>query len=320
MLFAQVGIAEEPAFGTITTPTRFLDFNSESITATYARTESKGLRAGRLYRDDARFTTFPEGAAGDLNLEVGSKGFGVLLKHMLGAVATSGSAATGYTHTATPANLLGKSLTVQVGRDFYDGSSVSPFTYAGCKIVDWEISNGPGDNLVCKLGVDAQREETATALAVASFPTGIEQLAWMGGVVTVAGTQVDVTDVKVSGDNKLRTDRRYLRSSALKKEQIGEDFRSGAFSFKCDFDSLAHRNRVAAASAAGAVAQVVLKWQGFTQIATGVLPALTVTINARFDKWAATIGGPDPTDQQIDGVYLGQGALSMAYLTSDATP
>lgn len=317
---AQLGVAEEVTPGTIVVPSRFTDFNDESIVATYGRVESKGLRAGRLYRDDARFTTYPEGASGDVNVEVGSKGFGLLLKHMLGAVATGGSAGTGFTHTASPATLFGRSLTLQVGRPFYDDSVVSPFTYAGCKVTDWELSNSAQNNLMCKLGIDAIREDTTTALAAASYATGIENLSWVGGTITVAGTQVDVTEAKVSGDNKLRTNRRYLRSNPQKKEQVAEDFRGGAFSFKCDFDSLAHRNRVASTSAAGAVAQAVLKWQGLTAIVAGVFPTLTVTLNARFDKWAATVGGPDPLDQAIDGVYLGNSALSIAYLTSDSTP
>jgi hypothetical protein len=91
-LDAQLGFAEETAFGTIVAPTRFAEFNSEGITASYARVESNGLRPGRRYRSDSRFTTYIEGASGDIELEVGSKGFGLLLKHMLGSITTTAGA------------------------------------------------------------------------------------------------------------------------------------------------------------------------------------------------------------------------------------
>lgn len=320
-LDAQVGVGEETVHGTAVAVTRFPEFVSEGITASYARVESNGLRPGRLYRSDSRFTTYIEGAEGDLELEVGSKGFGLFLKHMFGSIATvAGAVGEVSTHTATPGPLAGKSLTVQVGRPLYDGSTVQPFTYAGGKITSWELSNSNDSNLMATLSMDFATEDTATALAAASYPTGIETFSWVGGLVTVAGTQFDVTEATVSGENSLKTDRRYLRNNPAKKEQIGEDYRGGEFELTADFDSLVQRNRVASATAAGAMAEVRLRWEGKTLAGATTFPSLELVLNGRFDSFEANVGGPEAIEQSLSGVYLGASAVSAIYRTLDAAP
>lgn len=319
-LNAQLGSAEESTPGTAVPVTRFDEFNSESITATYGRIESNGLRAGRLYRSADRFTTYIEGAEGDIEMEVGSKSFGFWLRQMLGGTPVTTGTATGYTHTFTPGSLTGRSFTTQVGRPLYTDSAVQAFTYPGGKVTSWELTNSNDSNLIATLSCDFVDEITSTALAAATYPTGIETFNWVGGSVTIAGTQFDVMECMVSGDNGLVTDRRYLRNNARKKEQVGNDYRTGEFSLTADFDGLAQRDRVAAATAAGATATTVLKWEAPTVIPGGAIkPALTVTINARFDEFAANVGGPESITQELSGVYLGSSGLSVAYTTADAT-
>lgn len=320
-LDAQLGFAEETAFGTIVAPSRFTEFNSESITATYSRVESNGLRPGRRHRSDTRFTTYIEGTAGDIELEVGSKGFGILLKHMLGAIATTpGAVGEVNTHTATPGDLDGKSLTVQVGRPFYTGSTVQPFTYAGGKVTSWELSNSNDGNLMATLSMDFATEDTATALAAASYPTGLETFSWVGGSVTVGGAAFEVTEASVSGDNALKTDRRYLRNNPAKREQVENDYRGGEFNLTADFDSLTQRNRAAAATAAGAMAEVRLLWQGKTLAGTSTFPSLELVLNGRFDTFAANVGGPEGIMQALTGTYLGANAINAIYRSVDVSP
>lgn len=317
-LNAQLGVAEEATYGTAVVPARFAEFDSENITATYGRIESNGLRPGRMYRSDTRFTTFPEGAAGDLTMEVGSKGFGLWLKHMLGSIAmTAGAAGEVNTFTASPATAP-LSLTVQVGRPFYDDSAVQAFTYAGGKVNSWELGNNVGQNLVAKLTMDFQSEDTATPLAAASYPAGIETLSWAGCSVTIGGTAFDAIDLKVTGDNVLKTDRRYLRNNPLKKLPIGDDFRKGAFDLKADFDSLTQRNRVAAATAAGTMAEVRARWDGKVLAGTSTYPSLEIVLQGRFDKFDANVGGPKAVEQNLSGEYLGASALSIVYKTIDS--
>lgn len=316
-LAAQIGIADETTFGTIATPTMFPEFVDESIKATYARIESNGLRAGRLYRSGTRFTTYQEGASGDINMEVGSKGFGKFLKHMLGAVSSSAVVDSATTHTFTPGDLDSKSFTCQVGRPPFAGGPPVPFTYAGCSITEWELSNDNEGNLMAKTGVDAATEDTATALAAVSYPTGIETLSWAGALITIAGTQFDATNATITGNNGLATDRRFLRRNTAKKKQVRNDYAAGGFTLEGEFDSLTQRARVASATAAGAMAQIVCSWRGLTLIGTTTYPELKVTLNARFDEFEANVSGPEGIMQTLTGVYLDTNAISVDYVTTD---
>lgn len=319
-LNAQLSSVEESVFGTSPVTTRFDEFVSEKIVATYGRVESNGMRAGRLYKTEDRFVPYCIGAAGDIVLEPGSKGFGFWLRQMLGGTPVTTGTATGYTHTIVPADLIGRSFTAQIGRPFYVGSSVQAFTYAGGKVASWTLANAVNGNLLATLSCDFISESTAVALAAASYPTALQNFSWIGGTVTIGGTQVDVFDASLTGDNGLVTDRRYLRGSAVKKEQVQDDYRAGTFALKADFDSTAQRDRVASATAAGAIATIVLRWEAPTVIPGGAIkPSLTATITARLDKFEANVSGPASLDQALSGVYLGSSALSIAYVTADAT-
>jgi hypothetical protein len=196
---------------------------------------------------------------------------------------------------------------------------VQPFTYSGCKVNTWELSNSNDGNLLASIGVVAQGERTDVALATASYPTGLETFSWVGGSLTVGGDAVPfTTEVSVSGNNNLNTDLRYLRNSTVKGEARENGYREGEFSFTADFDSLAQRNRVASATVAGAIATIVMRWEGKGLIGAATFPSLTVTINARLDEFSATVGGPESLMQELSGVYGDVGALTIDYVTTDA--
>lgn len=318
---AQVGYKKETTWGTAVAVDRFAELVSEDIRMSYGRVESDGLRPGRYDRSDTAFTTYPIGAAGDLVLEVGSKGFGFWLEHMMGGtVTTTGPTDSAYTHTAPGGSLTGKGITLQVGRPLTDGSSVQPFTFNGGKVTSWELANSVEGNLLATLSLDFQNQSTATALATASYPTGRETFSWVGGVLTVGGTEVHVSDLTIGRDNARNVDRRFIRASALKKEQTDSGYREATFSFTADFDGLTHLNRVASATAAGSIATLVGTWQGTTLIGASTYPALIVTLNARMDEWGANVSGPEALSQEISGVARGSSAVSLAYRTLDTTP
>lgn len=317
----QVVFGNESTYGTLATPTRAFEFNSEGIEDSFGRTEGDPLRVGTYVKRSDRFTPYYEGAAGPVEFDVLTKGFGYFLKHMLGTVVTSGPAETNvYTHTGTMSDLYGSSFTCQVGRPFHPTGTVQPFTFRGGKVTEWELANSVEDNLVLTLTTDFQQVDTTTALVTAAYPSGMENLTWVGGSITVGGTQVDVTEFSVSGNNGLNTDRRYIKNGSDKKEPTGAR-REVAFSLTADFDTLAQRARAASATAAGAVATIVAKWEGPTLLGTTIKPSLTVTLSApRFDAWAAANEGPEGIMQQLSGVGLYDGTTSpvtMVYRSAD---
>lgn len=324
LLDHQLMIGEESVYGTAVTPNRTFEFNSEGITEAYGRVESEALRVGQFVSRSDRWTPYFQGAAGSVSMDVLTKGFGVWLKHMLGGVSSSGPSADGaYTHTFTIADLWTKSLTLQTNRPFNPSGTAQPFTYSGGKITEWTLSNSVDGNLVLEAGLDFAKGDTATALAAAAYPTNMDNFTWVGGTVTIGGVAYDVTEFAVACNNGMNVDRRAIRNNSDKKEPTGGR-RELSFSFAADFDSLAQRNRAAAATRAGALAEVKGKWVGPVAIGGTTFPSIEVKIPVgRFDEWSAAAEGPDAISQSLSGMGMFDGTNSPAtvtLVTADTTP
>src|SRR5579872_5682754 len=145
-LSAQLGLAVETTYGTTVTPTRFLEFNSETIKQSIARLESGGLRPKRLVLRSNQWLPGRIGVAGDIDMEFQTNGFGILLKSMLGELVTgaytqpnAGSYPTVYQGTFRAGPTSGYSFTAQkaIGDT---GGTIRAFTYGGCKVDKWELS------------------------------------------------------------------------------------------------------------------------------------------------------------------------------------
>lgn len=322
-------VKKETTWGTaatLSTGARAFEFNSEGIEESYGRTEGDPLRVATFTKRNDRFTPYFSGAAGSLELDVMTKGFGFFLEHMMGQVATTGPTETSvYTHTGTNADLLGKGITMQVQRPFHPTGTAQAFTYEGGKVADWELSNSVDGNLVCALGLDFQQVATATALQdpTALYPTTMENLTWAGGVITIAGSSYPVSEISIKQDNGLNVDRRYINGSTDKQEQTGGR-REVTWSLAADFESLTQRNRAAGATRAASLAAITATWTGPTILGTTIYPSLQASIPAaRFDTWKAADESPEGISQELSGVGLFDGTnstVSLVYKSADVTP
>lgn len=326
VLDAQLGFADESTYGTAVPVDRFFEFNSFTVKSDNARIESAGLRSGsRVLRSD-RWVPNPKGAAGDVTMEVLDKSFGFFLKHMLGTVDV-GAPADGLTpFTATVGNLNGKSFTAQVGRPGADGT-VYPFTYEGGKVASWELSNDVDGLLMLSLSTDFAREVTtgsgAYALQATDYPTNAHLLSFVGGEITVGGVAVPVKNCSVRMDNGLKTDRHFIRGTGSKKEPLENAVRNIEYTLNVEFDGMTHVNRVKSATVAGALAEIVLRWEG-PVAPGGTFPSLTVTLPAgRFDGDVPEVGGPGVIEHDLSGKALADptnGAIEVVYNSVDTTP
>lgn len=320
-----IGVAEEVTYGTAVAPARFLEVVSEGLAGKYERIDSEAFRAGQRVLHTARFQPNPKGAEGDLKFELMDGSFGLILKHMLGSIA-SGAPSGGFTtHTATVGDLTGKSLTIQVGRVGSTGT-LHPFTYEGCKIKDWELSCQVDGIAELALSVDAEAEYIgagagAYAAATPSYPTTAQLFTFVGGSATIGGVEFAIMDFNLKGDNKLKTDRWFMRGSSLqtiKKEPLPEGLREYSLELKGEFIDLTHSNRVAAAAASGTHAAVVLTFD------TPQAGQLLITIPAaRFDEGGPNLDGMKVIEQGLKGTILWDGSASpitMAYKSKDAAP
>ena len=321
---SQLGVKAESTYNTGVTVDRFYEFNSESVTAELGRVESSMIRAGsRAMRSDRR-VPYLIGAGGSIEMDVLSKGFGFWLDKCLGTVATTGPAETTvYTHTGTVGSLTGKFFTAQVGVPQVGGGTVTPKTATGGKVKSFELSCATGEALKFAADLDFANLEHSTALATASYPTSTELLTFVGGTVTVGGTAAHVSSFSVKVDNALKTDRRYIRSSATKKEPVEAGHRKIDVELGLDFEGTTHQDRILSATSAGAQAEVVLTCAGLTTIGSTLKPAVTITIPVvMFDGDTPTVGGPDVVGESIKGMGLYNGTdspITIAYRTLDAT-
>lgn len=155
-LNAQLGFEAEVTVGTPITPTVFVPFISETLALQVARIESAGIIAGRRLLASQQWSEGNATVGGDIQLELYDRSIGKLFKAMFGGLATTGSGP--YTHTFTPGELTGNSLTVQVGRPNVATGTVDPYTYTGCKVDSWALGLKAGQ--IATLGVTlAGRQE-----------------------------------------------------------------------------------------------------------------------------------------------------------------
>ena len=307
-LAAQIGIGVESTVGTAATPTRFYEFNDESIAQTIERIESEGLRTGnRVLRSD-RFASGQVAIEGSFSMDMTAGNTAILFKHALGAVATAGS----YVHTCTMSDPFGLGLTLEVGRPGNDGT-VRAFTYAGCKINTLDLSVSVGELLSAEFGIIGTTAETIGSVTSASYGTGLELLHFAGAAITVAGDAFPCKDFSLSVNNGLTGDR-YVLGSQIAQQPIASSLAEVTGSLVAEFVDATAYNRVVNATTAQIVAT-------FTDSAS---KSITVTVPvARFDGDTPTVGGPDILDQTLNfkGLFNGTDSpVTIAVANGDSAP
>lgn len=282
---AQLGFVPEATFGTaVSVDTFHPGFVSEAIKQEIARIESQGLRAGR--RVTHAWKPGGKTVGGNVTLELWSEPLAGLLEHLFGTVATTGAEAP-YTHTASPGDLTGKSLTVQVGRPDI-GGTVRAFTYAGVKIASWTLSCSVGEIPTLELELSAQSEDTEASLESASYPSAAAPFVFTEGSLSIAGSQIAVIqDMTLEAGNTLATDRHRIASATV-REQLENGFREYTGSLTADFEDLTAYNRFVNGDE---VAQV-MKFDNGTD-------SLTITTNTRYDGETPEVGGPEQLTQPL---------------------
>lgn len=236
-LEAQFGFGVESTFGTRVAPTRFLPFLNENLSQQIDYLESQSYRTGRKTKTVRRPGAIR--SLGDVEMELAPQGLGLWLKQAFGANVDAG--ADPYTHTLTPGDLGGKSLSVQIGRTD-QGGTMRPFDYAGVKITKWELHAEVNKLATIKTSLwGATLEDTAQSLATATYPTGWSPFSFIDGSLTIGGTSYQVKSLDLTADLGLLVDRQRL-GSGVSKEPIETSVRQYGGNLVVDFTSLTGYN------------------------------------------------------------------------------
>lgn len=316
----QLGLKEEATWGTPVVVDRFVEFTSESLERRQNVAVSNGIRSGRRYGGQGRRITRHD-AGGTVTTEVAASGFGIFFDQLLGSVATvEDSVGAAWSHTFTPGDLTGKSLTLQKGVETTDGT-VEAFTYPGSKILSADFSVDQDGLLMAAWGVDAKTEDPAIALASASYTAPII-FTYSEGTLSVDGTpKANVRSVgSLQIVNNLLTERFFLGNQGQKEEQTNVPFDTLAGSLDVEFQNLTDFYDLFAADTS---AELALEFIG--PVITGAHNyELEITLaDVRFEGETPKVSGPELVYQNIPFVGLDPAsgdAVTIRYKTDSALP
>lgn len=319
---SQVGFKNEVTAGTEVTVDHFLKHLSVSndglqlITAT-----DEGLGGCSRAPTIDRTVKVASQVMRDVEFNVGSRGFGLILKQMVGSAGTIAQIG------ATPAwrqihwdgDVAGKSMTWQFGfPETTAAGTVRAHTVRGCKITQWELSNTRNELAKLRVSLDGWAEATGTALATASYPTGTGATAndpfrfngfsaKIGGTPSVGAGLVSIAGgteiagcrgVSIKGVLPLRTDGFYSGGAGVKQEQLMAG--DGFMVYTADPD-VEFRDRTQLYDVLAAYSTVALEftWTGFIDIGSSNFGKLSVIFpQAKLVTSGINVNGPAGLDNK----------------------
>jgi Phage tail tube protein len=262
-LSAQLGVANETTWGTPVTVTKFYELLNESVHHEPTWLDSTGLKTGVAFTRASRVVQSRVDVNGEIVIEHADRGaasgggMGQWWKHALGSTITTRTviATTAYRQTHVPGPKTGFGQTIQVGRPQTDGT-VKAFTYEGCKISQWEFTCSDNEIARLSLTISGQQELTATALAAASFPTGVGVFSFadastftIGGTPTTSAGRTTIAGgtpittiargITLTGATPMATERYGLGNAGLKQQPIENDTATITGTLDAEFTSQA---------------------------------------------------------------------------------
>lgn len=237
-LGAQVGVAAEATYGTFKTPNRFFEFSSEGLNLSRGFILSQGLRAGRMYQSSTRRTATTRSASGPVAFETPTAGLGPWLNLLHGETVTpvKEGATTMYkqTHNIGTTDPFTKSITLQVGKPNTAGT-VDPYSYPGTIATALEFAIQTGSNMTTTVTTDNRDEVTSEALAVASYPTGLESFNFTQVKVKVNSVELAECRGATVTLNGPRDTSRYYLGAVQKAVPLTNAYNGAAVSLNVDY-------------------------------------------------------------------------------------
>ena len=316
-----LGIKKESTFNTAVTVDRFYEFNSESTKYVKNTVVGQGLRSGGLVPRANRRVVTTFASEGDFEIDLPSRGLGLLLSLATGSVPTGTSANGAYTYAFTPQDLIGDSFTTQVAVPQY-GGTLTYKTLTGCKIGSFELSVGAGEIAKGKFTLDGagftSGSSTSATPAYSNFAT-TNLFHFAQGSITdnVSTTYANIKDFSLSVDNTLKTDRYNLGSAGAKAEQIINGFRAITGTITAEFTDTVLLDKFIADTTAGLKVTFTGGTIGTTtELLEVVIPA------AKFDGDTPAVQGPGTIDVSFTFTVYDDGTnapFTINYRTLDST-
>lgn len=289
-LSSQFGYKAESVYGTAVTVDRFIPHLGETVQRNKPRLVSDAVRSGLLVADPNDVGFGNQSVAGTIPTELYDRDLAKLFEHCLGSRVTTGSGP--YTHTITPADNRGKSLTMQFGRPGSAGT-VHPFTWLGVKIMGITITAQAGAIAKMDTEIIGREEKTDVALAAASYTAGIVPYRFSHGALTIGGSATKVRQIVQRFKNSYKADR-FNFGSDLMDEPIMNGRTDIGGEMTAEFEDLTAYNRWVN----GTTAALVLSF-------TNGANSLTITQNVFFDQAKVNSSGRELIEGSFPFVAVG---------------
>ena len=311
-------VGKETTYGTPATLTRAFEAQADTWKREQEALESVGFRAGQQTLRSDRRKQINMGAAGAIELDALTSGLGLLLDGVLGNTAgpTQIGATDAYTSTfTTTSDASAVSYTIQKLISRNDGT-LTPFTYHGAVVTDFEVKQDVGGFLVINFGFDSEDEDTSTAAGTPTYPSTGDPFCWTEAAITVNFAAVEATEFSFSADMGLKTDRRFLRNSALKSQPKRAAMPTYSGEITAEFTDSDQYD----AFVAGTVFAITATWTG-AEIDAGEFNTFSINMPAcQYDGTTPEAAIEDMTMQTLPFKVLYDGsnpAVTVTYTSAD---
>lgn len=300
--------ASESAYGTFTTPTRFIEFNSESLKLVKHVVQGVGLRYGGVFGRSARRAVTTYEVTGDIDTDVPTRGAGLIFAHSLGSYPTAVSGA----YTFTPGDQGLVSFTTQVSMSRYDGVVVEK-NVVGCKVDQLVLSISNGGFLNAKLTIDGAAMDNTNTLATPSYPTPYDAFQFAEGTLKFnSSTVAYIRDWNMTLNNGLNKSRFNLGNAGKKASQVHNAFRTLTGQFTAEYVDNIVFNDVLTDTAVS----MELTFTNGVEILDITIPV------SYFDDGTPMVAGPSDIDIPVTFTSLDGGVnpvITVVYTTPDTT-
>lgn len=259
ILDSSLNIKPQTAFGTPVTPDRAFPMNSGSLDWTPTIVTSQELRANLYMSQAARRIVVGGQGAGDLEMNVLSKGFGYWWQACMGSL-TSTLVSTGVYQQLATWTSVPTPLTVQQATPRVDGT-IDAITYSDVAVSAFTITFNNQGLLTLSVTLDLGKISTSTAFATLTYATTPNLFGW-GNPATAQGfsftsgtytaptttalasgstTFTGIRSLSITADRSLKNDRFNADGAGFKSQQIGGMFNVTG-SLEVEYNSTAQRD------------------------------------------------------------------------------
>lgn len=294
---ASLGIAAESTWGTYVAPTRFTEFETESVVWKPTRTMGKGLYAGGLVTRQTQRQTTSATVEGDIVTPVYTKGMGLwlgLIFGTLGITPVQQASTAAYLQTHALADNHNQSVSLQIGRPSLD-QTVNPYSYIGVKATKAVFEAKKDEPLRLTVSIDGKDQSTSNSLTTPSYVSSNPALFWnegqfemgaYGSEALVEGVTALTLTIERGQDAALF----YMDGTGRKSQQQTNDFIKITGEIETTFTTQAAFSSLFTADTAQSI---IVPFTG-ANIASSYYYGLTLQIpNVRFDDGTPNVTGPD---------------------------